>query len=186
MAASDDQFNRVALITAVVSAAPRAVGRTSLMKCLYFLQTLKAVPLGYDFTLYTYGPFESDVLNDLKLAERIGAVESQLFQFTGGYGYELRPGIASKAIMERAKDFIAQYREGIDWIIEKFGNRSAQDLEIASTLIYIDRSSSEKGERLSINEMINRVHEIKPHLKFAAIEAEAESLKKMRLFVSEH
>jgi len=35
------------------------------MKLLYFLQEWKGVRLNYDFRLYTYGPFESEVLSDL-------------------------------------------------------------------------------------------------------------------------
>jgi hypothetical protein len=34
------------------------------MKCLYFLQTVRRVPLGYHFGLYIDGPFDSDVLSD--------------------------------------------------------------------------------------------------------------------------
>jgi len=33
------------------------------MKMKYFLQELKEVPLGYDFRLSTYGPFDAEVLS---------------------------------------------------------------------------------------------------------------------------
>jgi hypothetical protein len=45
------------------------------MKCLYFLQTVRRVPLRYHFGLYTYGPFDSDVLIDLSLGTvKVGSV----------------------------------------------------------------------------------------------------------------
>jgi hypothetical protein len=40
-------------------------GRTTLMKCLNFRQTVRRVPLGYYFGLYAYGALDSDVLSDL-------------------------------------------------------------------------------------------------------------------------
>ena len=43
-------------------------GRTALMKFVYFLKELKGVPFDYRFTLHTYGPFDSRVLDDLSYA----------------------------------------------------------------------------------------------------------------------
>ena len=66
------------------------------MKCLFFLKVLKNVPLPYSFRLYTYGPFDSDVLDDLRYAEALGAVESTLVAYPGGRGYEYQRGRRSK------------------------------------------------------------------------------------------
>ena len=57
-------LQRTASIAELVRKASAGFGRTALMKCLYFLQTVHRVPLGYHFGLYTYGPFDSDVLSD--------------------------------------------------------------------------------------------------------------------------
>jgi hypothetical protein len=46
------ESNRIALITRLVEKVP-GLGRTALMKYCYFLQTLRRVPLGYSFTLYS-------------------------------------------------------------------------------------------------------------------------------------
>src|SRR6516164_9081486 len=91
-------LQRIAVVSDLVGKAPAGFGRTALMKCLYFLQTVRHVPLGYHFRLYTYGPFDSDVLSDLSLAERFGLVESKLSQFSGGYRYELHGGGAPTRI----------------------------------------------------------------------------------------
>ena len=62
------------------------------MKLAYFLQTVKNVPLGYSFRLYTYGPYDSDVLTHLSQAEAMHAVKSKVVPNPSGYGYEFEPG----------------------------------------------------------------------------------------------
>ena len=178
-----DQFERAALITALIEKSAGSFGRTALMKCLYFLQELKGVPLGYHFSLYTYGPFDSDVLNDLKLAERMGAVESQLFQFSSGHGYELRP-LDTKKLLSRAEELVSRYKDKIDWVAGEFGARSALDLEMASTLVYVDRSAAEDGASISLRDLVRRVHDVKPHLPTDAIELEAKKLKEKGMIVA--
>jgi hypothetical protein len=66
------EFSKLAIITTLVRDSPIALGRTGLMKCLFFLKILENVPLPYNFRLYTYGPFDSHVLEDLQYAESLG------------------------------------------------------------------------------------------------------------------
>jgi hypothetical protein len=150
------------------------------MKCLYFLQELEGIPLGYHFGLYTYGPFDSDVLNDLGLAERMGAVESRIFHFSGGHGYELRPADTDRLLC-RAEELVSRYKDKIDWVVGEFGSKSALDLEMASTLVYVDRSAAEEGSSISLYELARKVRNIKPHLDIGRIELEAERLKERGL-----
>jgi hypothetical protein len=175
-----DQFGRSALIAAVIEKSPSTFGRTALMKCLYFLQELAGVPLGYHFGLYTYGPFDSDVLNDLGLAERIGAVESRIFHFSGGHGYELRPSDTNK-LLSRAEELISRHQNAIDWVVREFGSKSALDLEMASTLVYVDRSAAEEGSAISLHDLVRKVRNIKPHLDIRRIEQEANRLREREL-----
>src|SRR5262249_12172233 len=54
---------RLATIVALVErSSGKSLGRTAVMKLLYFLSALRGVQLGYRFTLYSYGPFDSEVL----------------------------------------------------------------------------------------------------------------------------
>ena len=62
-----------ALVTFVESSPSQVLGRTAIVKLPYLFQELYGVSLGYDFRLYTYGPFDSDVLHDLGSAESLGA-----------------------------------------------------------------------------------------------------------------
>ncbi len=83
--------NRIALIAQLAEITPN-LGRTALMKYCYFLQTIRKVPLGYSFSLYSYGPFDSDVLSDLGSAEALGGVKTRVEYHPGGYGYRIEKG----------------------------------------------------------------------------------------------
>jgi uncharacterized protein len=137
------------------------VGRTALMKYMYLLQTLRGVPLGYRFTLYSYGPFDSDVLADLGLAESMELVESEVELYPGGYGYRIRPTTNAKWIEKRAEKFLSRHAKDVDWVIKRFGAFSSAELELVGTIVFVDR---EGGNRKKNLEQIARlVHEVKPH-----------------------
>jgi uncharacterized protein len=177
MTAGPNQQDKLALISELVKRAPRKLGRTALMKCLFFLKVLRGVPLPYNFRLYTHGPFDSDVLDDLQYAQALGAIESSIVTYPGGTGYVLHVGPQADKIEKQAVSFINDHQESIDWVLNEFGNRSALDLEMVSTLIYVDRSLVEKGARASVSELAKKVHDVKPHLKTEVIERETKSLK---------
>src|SRR4051812_6181217 len=115
-----DQNTRLAVITALTERAQsKPLGRTALMKLCYFLQTLGNVPLGYHFTLYSYGPFDSDVLADLQTAESVGLVSSDLVTYSGGYGYEIRTGKQGRRMRAFAGEFLDRNKGGLDWVMSE-------------------------------------------------------------------
>jgi len=173
----DLQMVRVALITRLAEKSPSGrIGRTALMKDCYFLQTLRHVPLAYRFTLYAYGPFDSDVLADLDSAEALGAVKSSLVYYSGGYGYEIRPAEQSQRVIMRAAGYIERYEADIDWVITEFGKLGGAELELASTIIYVDREAATASENLTLEELLRRVRDVKPHFAEAQVQRHAESL----------
>ena len=46
-------------------------GKTVLMKFAYLLQEIYGIPLGYRFSLYTYGPYSKEVLADFMTNVRV-------------------------------------------------------------------------------------------------------------------
>jgi hypothetical protein len=184
MPAHQTSLDSVALIAELVRRASNRPGRTAIMKFAYFLKTLREVPLRYRFGLYTYGPFDSDVLDDLRYAESLDAVESNFTQYPGGSVYEYNKGPKIDEVTNFAEAFIAQHGESIDWVLENFGNRSARDLEMASTLVYVDRATAGKGATQSIDELATKVRAIKPYLSIGAIEREAHDLKEKGLLTA--
>ena len=171
------KLDNVALIAHLVARAPNKLGRTALMKCLFFLKAMKHVPMPYNFGLYTYGPFDSNVLDDLQYAEALGAVEGSLVEYPRARGYEYQSGPKLKEVEKQAQEFLARYEQSIDWILSEFGQRSAIDLEMISTIVFIDRVTSAKKARATIADLARKVHDVKPHLAFDTIEKEARTLK---------
>jgi hypothetical protein len=174
----NNKLESVALIAHLIGRAPTKLGRTALMKCLFFLKILRHVPMPYSFGLYTYGPFDSDVLDDLQYAEALGAVEGTLVEYARARGYEYQRGPKLEELEKQAQDFLKRHQESIDWVLEEFGRRSAINLEMASTLVFIDRVSK---RRVTIADLARKVHEVKPHLAIDTIETEARNLKEKGL-----
>jgi len=90
MSAQRRSWLRLGILAELVARSNNKLGRTALMKLAFLLQTVRGVPLGYNFRLYTYGPYDGDVLDDLGQAEAMKAVESSLVAYSGGYGYEFQ------------------------------------------------------------------------------------------------
>lgn len=153
----DDQ-SKYELIETLARKCRNQMGRTALMKLSYFLQTLREVPLGYRFSLYAYGPFDSRVLRDLGEAELLGYVNTTVVEYPGGYGYEI-----ADADRTSESEFVDKYREEIDWVIREFGSLNSADLELASTIVFADRE--EPASSQSIDDLANRVQQVKPHFK---------------------
>jgi hypothetical protein len=155
---------RRALISVLASKSKGGhMGRTALMKYMYLLQTVRGVPLGYHFTLYSYGPFDSDVLVDLSVAEAFEAVESELELYSGGYGYKIRPAHNSRWLEKRAEKLLARYNKDVDWVINRFGSLTSAELELVGTIVYVDREAVSGKRRLGLAQVARLVHEVKPH-----------------------
>ena len=169
------ETNRIALITRLAEKSPQ-LGRTALMKFCYFLQIIRRVPLGYSFTLYSYGPFDADVLSDLDAAEAMGGITSQIVYYPGGYGYRIAPGSQTQGAKRWGADFLKQHEADLDWVIDEFGAFSSAQLELASTIIYSDREAAIKSESLNRSELSQRVHDVKPHFSLAQINSLLDTL----------
>ncbi len=162
------ETNRVALITHLAEKSPD-LGRTALMKYCYFLQVIRKVPLGYTFSLYSYGPFDSNVLSDLDSAEALGGVKTRVEYHPGGYGYRIEKGERTDAAQKWSKGFLKQHEEDIDWVLTQFKGLNSALLELASTIIYSDREAVAKSENLSIDTLTHRIQQIKPRFAEAQI-----------------
>lgn len=162
---ADILSKRLGVFVKLSEAAEGNLGRTSLMKFCYFLQNIRGVPLGYDFSLYSYGPFDSDVLSDLQLAEGMSVLQADIEYYSGGYKYNIRPSEKSARAKELAQEFLTKYKKDIDWVMQEFGNKSAGDLELLSTILFVYEESEIRG----VGELVDRVNSIKPHFSTGQI-----------------
>jgi uncharacterized protein len=158
------QRSRVALITQLVSRVSSAnMGRTMLMKLCFFLQEVRGLPLGYRFTIYSYGPFDSQVLSDLDSAVNLGAVRSKVVYNPIGYGYQLSTGPQAEASKQLGEEFLRSYEEHIDWAVKEFASKSVGDLELESTIVFVHRDLTSKQTSLTFDSLADRVRNLKPH-----------------------
>jgi len=134
------------------------------MKLCYFLQTLRHVPLGYRFSLYSYGPFDSEVLADLDYAEAVGAISSEVVHFpSGAYGYRISPTGRAGLLENMGREFLKEHGDDLDWVITEFSDLGSAELELASTIIFADREVARRGAKQKLKDLVDRVHAVKPH-----------------------
>jgi len=129
------------------------------MKLCFFLQESFGVPLGYDFSLYSYGPFDSDVLSDITTAERLNVLKSSIVYYASGTGYLYDEGFDAKSVKDLASDFLGENKDKIDWVIDHFGKKNAADLELLSTILFVAKFQNPK----EVEQLIEQVKLIKPH-----------------------
>jgi uncharacterized protein YwgA len=177
--------NRLAVLTKLVKESPsQSLGRTAIMKLAYFLTALRNVPLEYRFSLYSYGPFDSTVLRDVDFASTLGALRSRAVLYPTGYGYSIEPASDSDDVEALATDFLEAHQGDINWVIAEFGNLSAAELELASTVIYIDHEV--RSAPITMDELARRVHDVKPHFTTDRILGWIQTLKGKNLLDSCH
>ena len=151
-------------------------GKTAFMKLAYILQEVYGVPLGYRFTLYTYGPYCSEVLADLDRAQLQGRVDIRYED--DAPGFRISPGSQSN---ERVRDgeVFDSYREQIELVVSTFGGFSARELELRTTITYLWNAIQETEGSVSDDDIVVKaVKQLKPHFRTAEIHAATIELKR--------
>jgi hypothetical protein len=157
------------------------LGRTALMKVCFFLQEGRGVPLGYNFSLYSYGPFDSDVLADLGTAVRLNVLKENVVYYSSGLGYEYRPGSDIKSVRSLASEFLSENASNIKWGVDTFGNKNAGELELLSTTLYVAKYQNPKD----IEHLIEQVEFVKPHFSRHQIQKGVDELISLGLLRSQ-
>lgn len=159
-----NEHTRASILARMVSTAPdKKLGRTQVMKLFYFLQELKGVQLGYDFRLFTYGPFDSEVLSDLATSCSLGTVVERTVIYPRGYGYEITPSAQAEHLSEELHTANEALAAQVDTVVSEFGGLSASELELRSTILFVDHEMAAENQNVTSNEIADRVRQIKPH-----------------------
>ena len=178
---SDDKlFSRLALMAAISDqwkAKASILGRTALMKLCFFLQESRGLPLGYSFSLYSYGPFDSDVLSDLGTAVRLNVLKEGIVYYSSGTGYEYQPGSDIGSVRNLASDFLRENAANIEWAVDTFGNKTAGELELLSSAFFVAKYQNPAD----IAHLIDQVELIKPHFSREQIQRGVDELFSLRL-----
>jgi hypothetical protein len=136
-------------------------GKTHVQKLVYFLQELFGGDPEYEFALYTYGPFSANLMGDLDVADGLGVISLEYLPQAGAYN--IVPGPQLEKAQTRAADYLARNRDAIHRAVGQFGDLRARELELRATIVYADRESAREGAALQRDQLVERVHAIKPH-----------------------
>lgn len=175
----------LAIMARMVLQAPSSkLGRTQLMKLCYFLQEIEGVPIRYDFRLFNYGPFDSEVLSDLGIACSRNVLKEQTVEDNRGYRYNITPGESAEQLSMELESSNPQLVCHIDRIVKAFASEGAAELELKSTILFVDREFSRDAQPGSIDTISKRVHEVKPHFSEEMIRTRITSMKENHFLTS--
>lgn len=155
---------RVAILAEIVRRKGE-VGRTSLMKIAYLLQTVKEVPFEYDFQLYLYGPYSAEVLSDISMGVFWDVFQEHYYTTRDGYGYKITLSSGANNLLrdpQIADVVIKRHEDAINWAVQVFGNYTASEMEAIATLVWIDRELGDSQHTLSLDDLVAIAQEIKP------------------------
>lgn len=162
-------------------------GKTVLQKVIFILQEIYKIPLGYDFSLYTYGPYTSEVFQDLDAVESLEGVQVRSIE-TGYGGYEIIPGSGkgNTIIRSKGKAYLESdpLKTTLDSLIKDFGGFTARDLELRATLIFIDRDLKGTSQH-TMDNLAALLHEIKPKFPLHEIKQVIEEMKENGFVLSQ-
>jgi len=153
-------YERARIISCIAQKHPE-IGKTAIMKCVYFLQELKKVPLDYDFEIYTYGPYSSEVMEEIDFARQTGLIEVKWVDYPNGmHGYQV----------SALKNVTTSYDKQIEEVVNTFGSKTAKELELLSTILFVQKSYNKNKWGKNRDSLCATVQEIKPRFSIHEIE----------------
>jgi hypothetical protein len=86
-----------------------------------------------------------------------------------GLPYEFTPGPKRELAQKIASTDLAPHRDAIQSALDKYGERSAADLELLSTIVCADREAIQARRQLAFEELGRKVKLVKPRFSEATI-----------------
>lgn len=157
------------------------VGRTAMQKILYFLQR-SGVPLPYQFELYNYGPFCSDIYTDVEYLMADGAVmdKSDKPRYSN-YG----PTDKAAELVSLHAAEVSPYTERIKKVVEVLVPLKPNHMELIATLDYLYQQELAKNPDGPVKDaVVERFLQVKgeKHGNKSEVEQKYENLEKAGLF----
>lgn len=170
-----DKYSLLVALSEKMSSRGNKLGKTSLQKLIYLLKTIYNVPIDYSFKFYIYGPYSSEVAGDLDYLDSVEVLETSFEDYPGKYrGYNITPRDKAEKILTKGQDYITNYEELIDEVVELYGGRTARELELIGTIVYLI-----KDEKIVNGELATRVQSLKPYFDLDKIEEVISEVKKI-------
>jgi len=133
---SENIFHDPALISYVVKRIKETypvtqISKTIIQKLVYLLSRKNIVD--FDYSLYHYGPYSSQVSSELNFAEEIDFI---VIDWIPEKGYSISPGsmYSSKQLLQNTQKV---ERDAINEIVQKYGSYNAIELSIITTALFL-------------------------------------------------
>ena len=158
--------NRKNVIIKMLQENP-GMGKTAVMKTIFMLQQVKHIDLGCEFSIYTYGPYNADVMEDIDELVSDGLLSSNIYFYKDYIGYTLSAtDSGAKAVPNLKDEDTSALKEILDFVSRK----NAKDLELYSTIIYVEDWYLKNKKPNDMTAIIKKVHELKPHFSEEVIQ----------------
>lgn len=131
--------------------------RTQLHKAAYFLDAMAHVPHGFPFALYLHGPYSRELDTALGELQAIGWLKAE--RDSSGYGARYSITDLARQQLPKYTNRLRTYESIIRSVGEEVLPRTVTELELLSTVWYVQRSKPDAGEEAQIS----AVRELKPH-----------------------
>ncbi|MBO8140936.1 MAG: hypothetical protein H0Z37_01985 [Firmicutes bacterium] len=131
-------------------------GSTHVQKCVFFLQHLYGVDLGYPFVIYHYGPYSFELEEELALGRWQGWVNVE--PDPSGYGVHYKPGAIGG---DDGPELPEAHRRAIGDVVEHLGCRRVRELELLATAYFFQKGLD--GRDRTDRDVVEAVVALKPH-----------------------
>lgn len=158
-------------IIAYISKNVPDLGKTKLQKLIYLMKEVGKVPLVYSFRFYNYGPYSDKLAENLDYVNSLDGVKMSYEPFYNMY--EIKPGESADKLIEKAMSSIEPSKPQIDFILNTYGIKTARDLELITTIIYVDKNNHQPDEKA----LAGMTHDLKPKFSSTEIFSEIDKLK---------
>lgn len=151
------------------------LGKTALMKELFLFQEVMGAKTGYNFSIYTYGPYDSDVMEDIDQLCAFKLVDCSVYRFQTYIGYSLNVTNEGENAL---KALSPEEEQNLNNIVCFAKNKTAKELELYSTIVYVGKLYKKNFWPSDDCSIIQQVHEIKPHFSQNTISDAYEELRR--------
>jgi len=165
---------RFTVILELLRRSKTRVGKTFIQKAIYVLQNWLGWNSDYKFKLHYYGPYSSDLSDDLNVLNELGLIE----MFFDGHRYDI-------GITAEGKQFTGEHLENcmskqtlIERAISLVGQDDVRNMELIGTILYFSELSDDESE------IIQLVNTVKPHFHDDTIKGTINYLRKEGILIS--
>ena len=164
-------IDRRSLIIKLVAAMRKEgswAGETHIQKCVFFIQEMLGVPMGYKFVLYKHGAYSFELRTDL------ASMRADL-QLDVEPRYPYGPSFILGQRGDQHSDQASEYDTAVQFVSQELAAMEARDLERLSTALFVQSREFRSDD----NEVASRVTEFKPHISATAARDAVETINSL-------